>query len=58
MNEDTILLEVMLELCEDENEDLKQENEYLLALTRYLEYKNKELYEEYNNLLDPTKRLN
>lgn len=58
MNEDIAILEVMLELCEDENEDLKHENEYLLALTRYLEYKNKELYTEYNNLLDPTKRLN
>ena len=58
MNEDTILLEVMLELCEEENEDLKHENEYLLALTRYLEYKNKELYIEYNNLLDTNKRLN
>ena len=58
MNEDTILLEVMLELCEEENEDLKHENEYLLALTRYLEYKNKELYKEYNNLLNPDNRLN
>jgi hypothetical protein len=48
----------MLELCEEENQDLRHENEYLLALTRYLEYKNKELYEEYNNLLDPNKRLN
>ena len=44
MNEDTFLLEVMLELCEEENEDLKHENAYLLALTRYLEHKNKELY--------------
>jgi hypothetical protein len=58
MNEDTAILEVMLELCEEENNDLRSENEYLLALTRYLEYKNRELYEEYNNLLDPTKRLN
>jgi hypothetical protein len=58
MNEDTILLEVMLELCEEENEDLKHENAYLLALTRYLEYKNKELYKEYNNLLNPDNRLN
>jgi len=58
MNEDTAILEIMLELCEDENEDLKHENEYLLALTRYLEYKNKELYNEYYNLLDTNKRLN
>jgi hypothetical protein len=58
MNEDIALLEVMLELCEDENTDLRSENEYLEALTRYLEYKNRELYKEYNNLLDPNKRLN
>lgn len=58
MNEDIALLEVMLELCEEENEDLKHENAYLLALTRYLEYKNKELYKEYNNLLNPDNRLN
>jgi len=58
MNEDTILLEVMLELCEDENEDLKHENEYLLALTRYLDYKNRELLKEYNYLLNPDNRKN
>jgi hypothetical protein len=58
MNEDIALLEVMLELCEEDNEDLKHENAYLLALTRYLEYKNKELYKEYKNLLDTNKRLN
>ena len=58
MNEDIALLEVMLELCEEENEDLKHENAYLLALTKYLEYKNKELYKEYNNLLNPDNRLN
>lgn len=58
MNEDTILLEVMLELCEEENQDLKHENAYLIALTKYLEYKNKELYKEYNNLLNPDNRLN
>jgi hypothetical protein len=58
MNEDIAVLEVMLELCEEENTDLRSENEYLSALTRYLEYKNKELYIEYNNLLDTNKRLN
>jgi hypothetical protein len=58
MNEDTILLEVMLELCEEENEELKHENEYLLALTRYLEYKNKQLLIEYDNLTAIDKRLN
>jgi hypothetical protein len=58
MNEDNILLEVMLELAEEENEDLKHENAYLIALTKYLEHKNKELYKEYNNLLNPDNRLN
>jgi hypothetical protein len=58
MNEDTIILEVMLELAEDENEDLKNENAYLIALTRYLEYKNKELLKEYNNLFNPDNRKN
>jgi len=65
MSEDTILLEVMLELAEDENTDLKHEIEYYQALIRYLEYqnkdlriKNKELAVEYNNLTDINKRLN
>ena len=58
MNEDIAVLEVMLELCEEENTELRSENEYLSALTKYLEYKNKELYIEYNNLLDTNKRLN
>jgi hypothetical protein len=58
MNEDTILLEVMLELCEEENTDLKVENDILIGYIRYLEHKNKELYKEYNNLLNPDNRLN
>jgi hypothetical protein len=58
MNEDIAVYEVMLELAEEENSELKSENEYLSALTKYLEYKNKELYIEYNNLLDTNKRLN
>ena len=58
MNEDTILYEVMLELAEEENEDLKHEMESLYGYIQYLHDKNKELYEEYNNLLDTNKRLN
>ena len=58
MSEDTILLEVMLELAEDENTDLKLENEALWKYNSYLEQKNKELYNEYYNLLDTNKRLN
>lgn len=58
MNEDVAILEVMLELCEEENTELRHENEYLEALTKYLQYKNKELYKQYNNLLNPDNRLN
>jgi hypothetical protein len=58
MNENTAILEVMLELCEEENTELKTENDVLIGYIRYLEHKNKELYEEYYNLLDVNKRLN
>jgi hypothetical protein len=58
MNEDTILYEVMLELCEEENEDLRHEMNSLYGYIQYLHDKNKELYKEYHNLLDPNKRLN
>ena len=58
MNEDTILYEVMLELCEQENEDLKYEMDSLYGYIQYLHDKNKELYTEYNNLLNPDNRLN
>ena len=58
MNEDIAIYEVMLELAEEENEDLKYEMEYLYGYIQYLHDKNKELYEEYYNLLDTNKRLN
>ena len=58
MNEDIAIYEVMLELAEEENTDLKVENDILVGYIRYLEHKNKELYEEYNHLLDINKRLN
>ena len=65
MNEDTAILEVMLELCEEENTELKSEIEYLQAVIKFLEYQNKELKdrnnefaEEYNNLTNINKRLN
>ena len=58
MNEDTILYEVMLELAEEENEDLKYEMESLYGYIQYLHNKNRELYTEYNNLLNPDNRLN
>ena len=58
MNEDTILYEVMLELAEEENEDLKYELDSLYGYIEYLHNKNRELYKEYNNLLNPDNRLN
>ena len=58
MNEDLALMEVMLELCEEENTELRDEVVYQSAMIRYLEYKNKELYLMNKNLLDTNKRLN
>tara|TARA_R110000868_G_scaffold407607_1_gene689233 strand:- start:746 stop:922 length:177 start_codon:yes stop_codon:yes gene_type:complete len=58
MNEDLALMEVMLELCEEENTELRDEVVYQSAMIRYLEYKNKELYLMNKNLLDINKRLN
>jgi hypothetical protein len=58
MNEDTILYEVMLELAEEENEDLKYELDSLYGYIEYLHHKNKDLVEEYNNLLLIQRRLN
>ena len=58
MNEDIAVYEVMLELCEEENGDLKAEIDSLYGYIQYLHDKNKELYEEYNNLLQINKRLN
>jgi hypothetical protein len=65
MNENTAILEVMLELAEDENTELKSEVEYLQAVIKFLEYQNKELKlrnndfaEEYDNLTNINKRLN
>ena len=58
MNEDTILLEVMLELAEEENSELKAENDAMWGYIRYLQNKNKELVLEYDNLTAIDKRLN
>jgi hypothetical protein len=58
MNEDTILYEVMLELAEEENEDLKAEIDCLYGYIQYLHDKNKDLVKEYNNLLLIERRLN
>lgn len=58
MNEDIILYEVMLELAEEENKDLKAEIDSLYGYIQYLHDKNKDLVKEYNNLLQIEKRLN
>ena len=52
------LYQIMLELCEEENEDLKHENEVLYKFITYLEEKNRDLIEEYNNLVDIKRRRN
>jgi hypothetical protein len=58
MNENTAILEVMLELCEDENSELKEENDALWDYIMYLQNKNKDLVKEYDNLTSINKRLN
>jgi hypothetical protein len=58
MNEDMAILEVMLELCEDENKDLKAEIETLYNYIGYLQQKNKDLHDEFVNLIRLDKRLN
>ena len=55
---DTEILEILLELAEDENKDLKHENDILFKYIHYLEEKNIHLINEYNNLIDLKKRLN
>lgn len=58
MNEDVAIYEVMLELCEEENGDLRYENDSLYAYIEYLHHKNRELVKEYDNLTAIDKRLN
>jgi predicted RNase H-like nuclease (RuvC/YqgF family) len=58
MNQNTAILEVMLELAEDENSELKAENDNLWDYIMYLQNKNKQLMEEYDNLTSINKRLN
>lgn len=65
MYEDIEIYKVMLELCEDENKDLKNEINTLRlvvsALKGYntlLERKNRELVKEYDNLTTIDNRLN
>jgi len=62
---DKEILEIMLELAEDENKELKEENDRLRILINafkgynsFLEKKNKDLVKEYDNLTDINRRLN
>jgi hypothetical protein len=48
----------MLELAEEENEDLRVEIDYMHGYIQYLHDKNKDLVEQYNNLLLIERRLN
>ena len=58
MNEDIAVYEVMLELAEEENSELKAENDAMWDYIMYLQKKNKELVIEYDNLTAINKRLN
>jgi hypothetical protein len=58
MNEDLAIYEVMLELAEEENSELKAENDAMWDYIMYLQKKNKELVIEYDNLTAINKRLN
>jgi hypothetical protein len=58
MNEDIAVYEVMLELAEEENSELKAENDAMWGYIMYLQNKNKELLIEYDNLTSIDKRLN
>lgn len=57
-NTDNILLEVMLELAEDENSDLRAENYTLYQYIEYLHSINKDLVDNYNQFVKLENRLN
>lgn len=58
MNKEINIYEIMLELSEEENSDLKEENEALWNYINYLNRRNAELVLEYDNLTSIKKRLN
>jgi hypothetical protein len=57
-NTDNILLEVMLELAEDENRDLRYEINGLYGYIQYLHDINKDLVDDYNQFVKLENRLN
>lgn len=58
MEKDLNIYEIMFELAEEENSELKAENEHLWEYIIYLQNKKKELLLEYDNLTSIQKRLN
>jgi hypothetical protein len=55
---DIQILEIMLELCEDENKDLREEIDTLYNYIDDLKKQNRILVKEYNDLVDIKKRYN
>ena len=58
MEKELNIYEIMLELAEEENRDLKEENESLWNYVTHLQKRNAELLLEYDNLTSINKRLN
>lgn len=58
MEKDFNIYEIMLELAEDENEELKTENTLLANYCRFLEMENKKLVRDFNSLFDIKRRKN
>jgi hypothetical protein len=58
MEKELNIYEIMLELAEEENKDLKDENEALWNYVTHLQKRNAELLLEYDNLTSINKRLN
>ena len=58
MDKDINIYEIMLELAEEENKDLKNENDVLYGYAQYLKDQNEDLKKEIQNLLDIKRRRN
>lgn len=55
---DSEIYEVLFELAEEENDDLRQTIIMLKSHIEFLEAMNGQLVKEYDNLINPNKRLN
>jgi hypothetical protein len=58
MEKDINIYEIMLEIKEEENNDLKVENELLYGYSMFLIQQNEDLKRQIQNLLDIKKRSN